>query len=715
MPADLSRAAIGNFYTPEAYRYFTDLNFRAYLRRFDDAAVQAPASEEPTQSTSEDTLEWKTVIPDGYYENEDAFAVIKNSMIVRMEQGKASGADSVTVSVFPLTDSDQLLQLAVAIPGRMYLFTPSDTPAKKGELATDKAYLCGKLGDIRRLAAGGKGAPVLVCFDMKKLYPFLDVEPGKDLREDGSICLDGCFDTLLGSYLHNPLKSDYMPEDVVTEYLPGTIPPAWVQQFDKKTPAEAFAEDPEKTGKYCTEMARLLLAAAPKIAATLRDEGMWDLYRKVELPLSYILYDMQKIGILVHPEKLTEYSEELGRLQADLEQKIYAETGTEFNIGSPKQLGEVLFDKMGIKGGKKTKTGYSTAADVLEKLAPDYPVIGDILSYRAVSKLKSTYADGLTEYIASDSRIHTCFNQTITATGRISSSDPNLQNIPMRTEMGRRIRKAFFPRDGWSFTDSDYSQIELRILASMSGDEELIEAYRENKDIHRITASKVFHVPFDEVTPLQRRNAKAVNFGIVYGISSFGLANNIDISRKEAQQYIDEYFKTYPGIKAYLDGAVKDAKERGYSVTLFGRRRPIPELASSNFMTRQFGERVAMNAPIQGTAADIMKIGMIRVWERLHREMVETVATAPDVETTNVTASAGADSSVLPDVSGTPGPHHLRSQLILQIHDELLIETAPGEEEIVATILREEMKAAADLPVSLETDVHSGSDWYEAK
>ena len=281
-------------------------------------------------------------------------------------------------------------------------------------------------------------------------------------------------------------------------------------------------------------------------------------------------------------------------------------------------------------------------------------------------------------FVGEDQRIHTTYNQTITATGRISSTDPNLQNIPMRTEMGRLIRKAFIPREGSIFTDSDYSQIELRILASMSGDEELIEAYRQNKDIHAITASKVFHVPFDQVTPLQRRNAKAVNFGIVYGISSFGLSQDLSISRKEASEYIDSYFKTYPGVKAYLDGAVADAKKNGYSVTMYGRRRPIPELSNSNFMMRQFGERVAMNAPIQGTAADIMKIAMIRVFERIHRE-------------------------------------HLKSQLILQIHDELLIETDISEEKEVVAILEEEMKNAADLPVSLEVDVETGTDWYGAK
>ena len=338
----------------------------------------------------------------------------------------------------------------------------------------------------------------------------------------------------------------------------------------------------------------------------------------------------------------------------------------------------ILFEKLGMPGGKKTKTGYSTAAGVLEKLAPDYPVVDDILQYRAVTKLKSTYADGLTAFVAPDGRIHTSFNQTITATGRISSTDPNLQNIPMKTEMGKKIRKAFIPSEGNVFVDADYSQIELRILAHMSGDRELIDAYKENEDIHRITASKVFHTPFEEVTPLQRRNAKAVNFGIVYGISSFGLSQGLSISRKEAAEYIDAYFKTYPGIKIFLDKLVSDAKEKGYAETMYGRRRPVPELKNSNFMQRSFGERVAMNSPIQGTAADIIKIAMIRVWEALEREK-------------------------------------LSSRLILQIHDELLIEAVPEEKERVEKLLAREMSEAASLKVALETDVHSGNDWYMAK
>ena len=405
---------------------------------------------------------------------------------------------------------------------------------------------------------------------------------------------------------------------------------------------------------------------------------MLSLFNEIEMPLTAILYEMEKEGVLVNRDALKEYGDALtGRIE-ELESQIIKAAGEEFNINSPKQLGEVLFEKMGLSGGKKTKSGYSTAADVLEKLAEEYPIVSDILEYRGLTKLKSTYADGLANYIEDDERIHTNFNQTITATGRISSTEPNLQNIPMRTELGRRIRKVFIPKPGYVFVDADYSQIELRILAHMSEDENLINAYRQAEDIHAITASEVFHIPLSEVTPLQRRNAKAVNFGIVYGISSFGLSQGLSISRKEAKSYIEQYFVTYPGVKRFLDKAVSDAREKGYSTTLYKRRRPIPELASSNFMTRSFGERVAMNAPIQGSAADIMKIAMIKVSERIKKE-------------------------------------NLKSKVILQVHDELLVEALKEEEEEIVKILKEEMAGAAKLAVSLEVDVHSGSDWFEAK
>lgn len=408
----------------------------------------------------------------------------------------------------------------------------------------------------------------------------------------------------------------------------------------------------------------------------LKELGMWELYTEMEMPLVYTLAAMETAGVKMNAKALEEYGSQLAVKITELEKRIYEQAGEEFNINSPKQLGVILFEKMQLPGSKKTKTGYSTSADVLEKLAPEQPIIRDILEYRTLAKLKSTYADGLLTCLDSDGRVRSTFQQTVTATGRLSSTDPNLQNIPIRMELGRLIRKVFVPQEGYVFVDADYSQIELRLLAHMSGDEVLINAYNEAQDIHRLTASQVFHIPFEKVTDLQRRNAKAVNFGIVYGISSYGLSEDLSISPKEAKKYIDHYFETYPKIKEFLDGSVAKAKEEGCVRTLYNRRRPIPELASSNYMQRSFGERIAMNSPIQGTAADIMKIAMIRVDRRL-RDM--------------------------------------KSRILLQVHDELLIETAMDEIETVKQILHEEMTGAADLLVKLEIDVHEGENWYEAK
>lgn len=408
----------------------------------------------------------------------------------------------------------------------------------------------------------------------------------------------------------------------------------------------------------------------------LNELGMWKLYTEMEMPLVFVLASMEMAGVKMNAQALKEYGNALAVKIAELEERIYEQAGEKFNINSPKQLGVILFEKMQLPGSKKTKTGYSTSADVLEKLAPEQPIIRDILEYRTLAKLKSTYADGLLTCLDEDGRVRSTFQQTVTATGRLSSTEPNLQNIPIRMELGRLIRKVFVPQDGYVFVDADYSQIELRLLAHMSGDEVLIRAYNEAQDIHRLTASQVFHIPFEEVTDLQRRNAKAVNFGIVYGISSYGLSEDLSISPKEAKKYIDHYFETYPKIKEFLDGTVAKAKEEGCVRTLYHRRRPVPELASSNFMQRAFGERIAMNSPIQGTAADIMKLAMIRVDRRLRG---------------------------------------MKSRILLQVHDELLIETAPEELEMVKQILQEEMTGAAKLSVKLEIDVHEGENWYEAK
>lgn len=505
-----------------------------------------------------------------------------------------------------------------------------------------EGYICEVLKDI-------SGVAELNFINLKDKIDFINPEINDKLQ-----------DIALMAYLVNPLKSDYNYITIAKEYL----------ELD-------FIENQSQMEKLACE-AYVACYAYDKLIEILNETGMLKVYNEIELPLVYVLRHMERNGIKVNKDALKLYGNELSDKITVLEKRIYEQAGEEFNINSPKQLGEILFVKLGLPSGKKTKTGFSTSAEVLEKLALDYPLVNDILEYRTLAKLKSTYADGLYDYIGLDDRIHSTFNQMITATGRISSTEPNLQNIPIRMEIGRKIRKVFIPKEGYSFVDADYSQIELRLLAHMSGDENLISAYNEDSDIHRITASKVFNVPLEEVTSTQRSNAKAVNFGIVYGISSYGLSQDLSISRSEAKEYIESYFKTYPGIKLYLDKIVADAKDKGYSKTLFGRRRPIPELSSSNFMQRQFGERIAMNSPLQGTAADIMKIAMINVYRRLINE-------------------------------------GLKSKLILQIHDELLIETAPDEVEIVNRILIEEMSNAAKLKVMLLVDVNSGKDWYEAK
>ena len=509
----------------------------------------------------------------------------------------------------------------------------------------------------------------------KAKLTILNIKQNNDILENDDV--ESIFDISIAAYLLNPLQNTYDYDDIAREYL-GMNVPAFDEIFPKTKKNETPSDEiPENILKYACYNAYVAYKAKDALTEKLKETEMLDIYNNVEIPLTYALYDMEQAGIMVAGDKLKEYGERLKTGIDALEKDIYAEAGHEFNINSPKQLGEILFGEMQLPGGKKTKTGYSTSASVLEKLEPDYPFVSKILEYRQLTKLKSTYADGLAVYIGEDNRIHGKFNQTITATGRISSTEPNLQNIPVRMPLGREIRKVFIPKEGCVFIDADYSQIELRILAHMSDDKNLIDAYNHSKDIHAATASLVFHVPLEEVTKEQRSNAKAVNFGIVYGISSFGLSNDLSISRKEAEQYIKDYFISYPGIKNYLDNSVKEAKEKGYSVTMFGRRRPIPELTSGNFMQRQFGERVAMNSPIQGSAADIMKIAMINVAKELKEK-------------------------------------DLKSKIVLQVHDELLIEAYENEVEQVKDILKRNMEQAAHLNVPLDVDVQVGNNWDEA-
>ncbi len=510
------------------------------------------------------------------------------------------------------------------------------------------------------------------------------------------------YDLALAAYVINPLKDSYSYEDLARDFMGLTLPSEKELRDDLKDRPHCpnpFTDDTANAGDgaqvagfntdadgssadpvACTMAAYsaiVALRSAKKMFAKLEELEERTLYEEIEMPLVYTLYDMQRAGILVDKQALVDYGVELRAGIEALQARIYAEAGEEFNINSPKQLGEILFVKLGMKGGKKTKSGYSTAADVLEKLAEDHEIVADILNYRTLTKLNSTYAEGLLNFIQADGRIHGEFNQMVTATGRISSTNPNLQNIPVRTELGRRFRTVFVPKPGCVFIDADYSQVELRILASLSGDAKLIAAYKDASDIHAVTASQVFHVPLEEVTPELRRNAKAVNFGIVYGISAFGLSEGLSISRSEAKEYIERYFAAYPDVKKYLDGEVAFAHEHGYVKTIFGRRRPVPDINASNFMRRSFSERVAMNSPIQGSAADIMKKAMNEV---------------------NRALRAGG----------------YASRIVLQVHDELLIEAPVAEQEAVKALLVDKMQHAVDLAVELVADANVGENWDAA-
>ena len=615
---DLEEAKLGNLYTEEAYVYFQRLQFKNLLSRFE---VSGPANK-----------------------IEDSFKVVKTQK--EAEEVFANAKQQKVVGISFYKDTTNVLPLFVmdaGLTGVGIAFGKEDIYVITTENGIDIDWI---LKEVEELS---NQVERLSMFQIKEKMEHVEV-----------INKQVCFDGIIAAYLLNPLKNDYDYMDVAREQLDILI--------DDK------ADELQKS-LYESYVA---YACYKPLMDKLVETQMDKLFDEIEMPLVFTLYEMEKNGVKVEAPALKIYGEQLAIKIVELEKRIYETAGEEFNVNSPKQLGVILFEKLGLPSGKKTKTGYSTSAEVLEKLAPDYPIVSDILEYRTLTKLKSTYADGLANYIQEDGRIHGKFNQTITATGRISSTEPNLQNIPIRLELGRLIRKVFVPEEGYVFVDADYSQIELRILAHCSGDEHLITAYKEARDIHRMTASQVFHIPFDEVTDLQRRNAKAVNFGIVYGISSFGLSQDLSITKKEAAQYIENYFNTYPGIKKFLDDAVATGKEKGYVTTLFGRRRPIPELSSSNFMQRAFGERVAMNSPIQGTAADIMKIAMIGVQKRLKEE-------------------------------------NMKSRLVLQVHDELLIEAHESEVEKVKEILAYEMEHAAELLVPLDVDMHTGKNWYEAK
>ncbi len=525
--------------------------------------------------------------------------------------------------------------------------------------------------------------------ELKKIFENNSLKIGFEEKEDylklkklGVKAENMMFDLTIAAYLLNPSKSTYKLDDLIFETL-GILNDVENKNEQTQLTLDAFMidaseQDNEKNNEKLKKYAKYIFKCKEKYENELKEKEEYKLFNEVEMPLMRVLAEMEYEGVLVDKQMLDDYSVSLNSKVSELTKDIYELAGVEFNINSPKQLGEVLFEKLQLPVIKKTKSGYSTDSEVLEKLLDDHPIVEKILEYRTMSKLRATYVDGMIPLINPETkRIHAKFNQTVTATGRISCTEPNLQNIPIRTELGRELRKVFIAKDGYLLLDADYSQVELRVLAHMSGDKTMIDAFNNDDDIHSITASQVFNVPLEEVTKQMRSEAKAVNFGIVYGISDFGLATNINTSRKKAKIYIEKYFETYPKIKEYMDNSVANCKEKGYVETLWGRRRYVPEINSNNYNVRQFGERVAMNAPIQGTAADIIKVAMVNIEKELREKELE-------------------------------------SKLILQVHDELVIETKEEELEIVKELLVRNMQNVIKLSVELRADANVGKTWYEA-
>ncbi|EJZ69036.1 DNA polymerase I [Lachnoanaerobaculum sp. OBRC5-5] len=625
---DISDMEVGNLYTKESLEWINKLEFKSFLKRYENVEIEA-------------SIELDTTVIDKQDAWESLYSKLKDSK----EFGISVCLEETAIKSYHVNS----------------LYAISITLENKSYIIKDMENIADILEEIIRLDAGK------YVLSLKPLIKLV-----KDMKAAKNF-----YDISVAAYLINPLKDSYFVEDIARDYM-GSACSSKTEMIGKAKLNEVLRFNDEKAINYFATESYVALHSRENILAKLESLELTELYENVEMPLIYSLAKMENTGVRVDEERLKRYADTLLEKIAKLEESITTKAGESFNINSPKQLGEILFEKLKLSGGKKTKTGYSTAADVLEKLAPEHEIIRDILEYRQLTKLNSTYATGLAGYIREDGRIHGTFNQTITATGRISSTDPNLQNIPVRTEMGSKIRDIFVPKEGYVFVDADYSQIELRVLASLSGDEKLIESYHSAADIHAATASQVFHVPLEEVTPELRRNAKAVNFGVVYGISAFGLSEDLSISRKEALDYINNYFKIYGGVKKFLDKQVADAKEKGYVKTMFGRIRPIPEIKSSNFMTRSFGDRVAMNSPIQGSAADIMKISMLKVDEALEK--------------------SGFD-----------------ARIVLQIHDELLVEVKEDEAAKVSELVEKAMKEAVSLKVPLEVDAHIGKTWLEAK
>ena len=615
---EIADAKLGDLYTEEAYVYFQRLQFKNLLSRFE---VTAPANR-----------------------IEDAFRVVTDQNEAKKIFEKAKKQTCVGVSFYK--DTKNVLPLFVneaGLTGVGLAFGKEDIYVFTTEQGMEISEL------LEQVEALSKEVDVLAIADVKNAMQYIP-----------NVNQSVCFDTIVAAYLLNPLKNDYESADIAREYLDILIDDNQIDEAQKS----------------CYE-AYTAYESSGILRDRLKETEMEQLFDEIEMPLVFTLYDMEQNGVKVAAEALHIYGEQLGQKIVDLEKDIYELTGETFNINSPKQLGVILFEKLGLPHVKKTKTGYSTSADILDKLAPEYPVVSKILEYRQLTKLKSTYADGLAGYIKDDGRIHGKFNQTITATGRISSTEPNLQNIPVRMELGRLIRKVFIPEDGYVFVDADYSQIELRIMAHLSRDKGLLTAFAEGKDIHRATAAEVFGLPLETVTSEQRRSAKAINFGLIYGMSAFGLARQLNIPRKEAQKYMDLYFERYPGVLEYMERTRAQAKEQGYVETLDGRRLYLPDIKSSNGARRAAAERAAINAPMQGTAADIIKRAMIAVDAWLQAEQP-------------------------------------RVRMIMQVHDELVFEVHKDDVDAVAKQIHQLMENCTRLDVPLLVEVGRGENWDQA-
>ena len=594
--------------------------------------------------------------------------IIKRLGLTPPADAPAVSAEFVEKSPRILRNSAELTEILPKLPGKALL------------VSQDRTLCAAVLTD---------GTPVVLCADEageRAVEEFLAAALARpavlhgakglltQLYREGKTPADPAFDTKLGAYLLDVNRGSYDLVSAARQTLGlEALPPI----YDGEDARNLLGVTEEAVAAL-SQHVQLIAAMRDAQEKALEQEGMLLLYRDMELPLLPVLARMQAEGICADKQRLQEFGTQLEGQIKDLEKQVHELAGRAFNIGSPKQLGTVLFEELGLKAGKKTRTGYSTDAETLEKLKDQHPIIPAILAWRKVSKLKSTYTDGLTKTIDPDGRIRSTFHQTVTATGRLSSADPNLQNLPVRREDGSEIRRCFTARPGWVLVDADYSQIELRVLAHVADDAAMQEAFASGEDFHAVTASQVFHVPLNEVTPKLRSAAKAVNFGIVYGISAWSLADDIKVSNAEAQAYIDAYLARYTGVKQYMDTVKADAEKNGFVTTLYGRKRTIPELKSSNFNLRSFGQRAAMNTPIQGAAADIIKLAMVRVDRRLRQE-------------------------------------GLAARLILQVHDELIIEAPEQEREQVCILLKEEMEAAASLKVRLLADVSWGDNWYDAK